>query len=145
MLAITAIIRVKKGCETAMREALIEVVRSVRANEPATVSYYISQGATDPRVFTTYERYLDRAAMDRHKQFGSRGSLLRHSQAHDRRRSDASHRRGSFLEVQRLGDDEFIRSRGVSSRLPRSPPTSARSFCAAPWPLAGLVQKRPVQ
>jgi quinol monooxygenase YgiN len=66
MLAITAIIRVKKGCETAMREALLEVVRSVRANEPATVGYYISQDATDPCVFTTYERYLDRAAMDRH-------------------------------------------------------------------------------
>ena len=66
MLAITAIIRVKKGCETAMREALLEVERSVRANEPATVGYYISQDATDPCVFTTYERYLDRAAMDRH-------------------------------------------------------------------------------
>ncbi|WP_274542283.1 hypothetical protein [Bradyrhizobium algeriense] len=34
MLAITAIIRVKKGCEAAMREALLEVVRSVCANEP---------------------------------------------------------------------------------------------------------------
>jgi quinol monooxygenase YgiN len=66
VLAITAIIRVKKGCETAMREALLEVVRSVRANEPATVGYYISQDTADPRVFTTYERYLDRAAMDRH-------------------------------------------------------------------------------
>jgi len=66
MLAITAIIRVRKGCETAMREALLEVVRSVRANEPATVGYYISQDTTDPCLFTTYERYLDRAAMDRH-------------------------------------------------------------------------------
>jgi quinol monooxygenase YgiN len=66
MLAITAIIRVKEGCEAAMREALLEVVRSVRANEPATVGYYISQDVTDPRVFTTYERYQDRAAMDRH-------------------------------------------------------------------------------
>jgi quinol monooxygenase YgiN len=66
MLTITAIIRVKKGCETAMHEALLEVVSSVRANEPATVGYYISQDATDPCVFTTYERYLDREAMDRH-------------------------------------------------------------------------------
>jgi quinol monooxygenase YgiN len=66
MLAITAIIRVKEGCETAMREALLDVVRSVRANEPETVDYYISQDATDSCVFTTYERYLDRAAMDRH-------------------------------------------------------------------------------
>lgn len=66
MLTITAIIRVKKGRETAMLEALIEVVKSVRANEATTVGYYISQDATDPCVFTTYERYLDRAAMDRH-------------------------------------------------------------------------------
>lgn len=66
MLTITAIIRVKKGHETAMLEALLEVVKSVRANEATTVGYYISQDATDPCVFTTYERYLDRAAMDRH-------------------------------------------------------------------------------
>jgi quinol monooxygenase YgiN len=66
MLTITAIIRVKQGCEAAMLEALLDVVRSVRANEPATIGYYVSQDATDPRVFTTYERYLDRPAMDRH-------------------------------------------------------------------------------
>ncbi|MGE9008677.1 putative quinol monooxygenase [Leptospira interrogans] len=66
MLTITAIIRVKQGYEAAMLEALLDVVRSVRANEPATIGYYVSQDATDPCVFTTYERYLDRAAMDRH-------------------------------------------------------------------------------
>lgn len=66
MLAITAIIRVKKGCEITMRDALLDVVRSVRANEPATVGYYVTQDTTDPCLFTTYERYLDRAAMDRH-------------------------------------------------------------------------------
>lgn len=66
MLTITAIIRVKQGCEAAMLEALLDVVSSVRANEPATIGYYVSQDATDPRVFTTYERYLDRPAMDRH-------------------------------------------------------------------------------
>lgn len=66
MLTITAIIRVKKGHETAMIEALLEVVKGVRANEATTVGYYVSQDATDPCVFTTFERYLDRAAMDRH-------------------------------------------------------------------------------
>ena len=66
MLTITAIIRVKQGCEAAMLEALLDVVSSVRANEPATIGYYVSQDATDPCVFTTYERYLDRAALDRH-------------------------------------------------------------------------------
>ena len=66
MLTITAIIRVKQGCEAAMLEALRDVVSSVRANEPATIGYYVSQDATDPCVFTTYERYLDQPAMDRH-------------------------------------------------------------------------------
>lgn len=66
MLAITAIIRVKKGSEAAMRDALLDVGRNVAANEPETVGYFISQDPDDPCVFTTYERYLDRAAMDRH-------------------------------------------------------------------------------
>ena len=45
MLTITAIIRVKKGHETVMRQALLEVASNVRANEPTTIGYYISQDA----------------------------------------------------------------------------------------------------
>jgi quinol monooxygenase YgiN len=66
MLTITAIIRVKKGDEAVMRQALLDVVSYVRANEPTTIGYHISQDMSDPRVFTTYERYIDQAAMDRH-------------------------------------------------------------------------------
>ncbi|WP_454625148.1 putative quinol monooxygenase [Bradyrhizobium cenepequi] len=66
MLTITATIRVKKGHEAVMRQALLEVAKSVRAHEPTTIGYYISQDTTDPCVFTTYERYVDSAAMDRH-------------------------------------------------------------------------------
>lgn len=66
MLTITAIIRAKKGSEAAMRQALIEVAEHVRSNEPDTVGFYISQDASDPCVFTTYERFRDKAAMDRH-------------------------------------------------------------------------------
>ncbi|MGY3603112.1 putative quinol monooxygenase [Bradyrhizobium sp. Leo121] len=66
MLTITAIIRAKKGHEAVMRQALLEVAASVRANETTTVGYYISQDTIDPCVFTTYERYVDRAAMDMH-------------------------------------------------------------------------------
>ena len=66
MLAITAIIRVKQGYEAAMRDALLEVGRYVAANEPETVGYFISQDPADACVFTTYERYLNREAMDRH-------------------------------------------------------------------------------
>jgi quinol monooxygenase YgiN len=66
MLTITAIIRVRKGEQAAMRQALLDVAGSVRADEPATIGYHISQDASDPCVFTTYERYADQAAMDRH-------------------------------------------------------------------------------
>jgi quinol monooxygenase YgiN len=66
MLTITTIIRVKKGEETVMRDALLDVASHVAANEPETVGYHISQDPSDPCVFTTYERYADLAAMDYH-------------------------------------------------------------------------------
>jgi quinol monooxygenase YgiN len=66
MLAITALIRVGKGADAAMRQALLDVASNAHANEPGTVGYHISQDSSDPCVFTTYERYADQAAMDRH-------------------------------------------------------------------------------
>ena len=66
MLTITAIIRAKKGHEATMRQALLDVAENVRINEPTTVGFYISQDARDPCLFTTYERFVDQAAMDRH-------------------------------------------------------------------------------
>jgi quinol monooxygenase YgiN len=66
MLTITAIIRVKRGEEAVMRQALLDVGAHVRANEPTTIGFHISQDASDPSVFTTYERFTDQAAMDRH-------------------------------------------------------------------------------
>jgi quinol monooxygenase YgiN len=66
MQTITAIIRVKPGQEAAMRQALLDVAAHVRANEPGTVGFFVSQDLADPCVFTTYERFTDAAAMDRH-------------------------------------------------------------------------------
>jgi quinol monooxygenase YgiN len=66
MLTITAVIRAKKGEEAALRRALLEVADNVRANEPDTVGFFISQDLEDPCVFTTYERFANLAAMDRH-------------------------------------------------------------------------------
>jgi quinol monooxygenase YgiN len=66
MMTITAIIRAKKGHEATMRQALLDVAAQVRANEPDTVGFFIAQDASDPCVFTTYERFADRQAMDRH-------------------------------------------------------------------------------
>ena len=36
------------------------------ANEPGTVGFFVSQEQENPSVFTTYERFLDQAAMDAH-------------------------------------------------------------------------------
>lgn len=66
MLTITAVIRARKGQEATMRDALLEVAAHVKANEPGTVDFYIAQDAADACVFTTYERFVDKAAMDTH-------------------------------------------------------------------------------
>jgi len=66
VLTITAIIRVKRGHERVMRDALLEVAENVHADEPETIGFFISRDLEDPCVFTTYERFVDRAAMDRH-------------------------------------------------------------------------------
>ena len=66
MLTISAVIRVKKGHEETMRRALLEVAENVRVNEPGTIGFFVSQEQENPSVFTTYERFLDQAAMDAH-------------------------------------------------------------------------------
>jgi quinol monooxygenase YgiN len=66
MLTITAVIRAKKGHEDTMRRALLEVAENVSSNEPNTIGFFVSQDEEDPSVFTTYERFLDQAAMDTH-------------------------------------------------------------------------------
>lgn len=66
MKTITAIIRAKPGTEETMKQGLLDVAAHARANEPDTIGFFISQDAADPCVFTTYERFADQAAMDRH-------------------------------------------------------------------------------
>ncbi|WP_316191324.1 MULTISPECIES: putative quinol monooxygenase [unclassified Bradyrhizobium] len=66
MITITAAIRAKAGHEATMRDALVAVAAHVAANEPETIGFFISQSETEPGLFTTYERFADKAAMDRH-------------------------------------------------------------------------------
>ncbi len=66
MLTITAVIRAREGHQDTLRQALLEVADNVRVNEPDTLGFFISQDTKDPCVFTTYERFNDQAAMDRH-------------------------------------------------------------------------------
>lgn len=66
MITITAVIRAKAGHEATMRDALVAVAAHVAVNEPETIGFFISQSETEPGLFTTYERFADKAAMDRH-------------------------------------------------------------------------------
>ncbi|WP_029082582.1 MULTISPECIES: putative quinol monooxygenase [unclassified Bradyrhizobium] len=66
MITITAVIRTKSGREVTMRDALLDVAAHVAAREPDTIGFFISQSEEDPCLFTTYERFANKAAMDRH-------------------------------------------------------------------------------
>ena len=66
MLTITAIIRARPNAQDIVRNALLSVVKAVRETEPQTVDYFVTQSADDPCVFTTFERFADRAAMEKH-------------------------------------------------------------------------------
>ncbi|MGO1074154.1 putative quinol monooxygenase [Inquilinus sp. CA228] len=66
MITITAILRAKSGAEAELQAALLAVAAHVRATEPDTVDFFVSRDAETPAVFTTYERFRDRAAMEAH-------------------------------------------------------------------------------
>ncbi|WP_316229733.1 putative quinol monooxygenase [Bradyrhizobium sp. SZCCHNR1051] len=66
MITITAVIRAKAGHEATMRDALVAVAAHVAESEPETIGFFISQSEAEPGLFTTYERFADKAAMDRH-------------------------------------------------------------------------------
>ncbi len=66
MFTITAIVRARPGAQNLVRDALLSVVEAVRKTEPQTVGYYVTQCTDNLCVFTTFERFADRAAMERH-------------------------------------------------------------------------------
>ena len=74
MFTLTAMLRARPGHEAQVKAALCEVGDYVRAHEPDTVSFFVTQSADDPCVFVTHERFADRAAMERHNNgAGSQG------------------------------------------------------------------------
>ena len=68
MLTITALIRARAGHEEVVERALRAVIAEVKAREPGTVAYFVSRSNDDPAVFTTFERFVDEAAMSRHNE-----------------------------------------------------------------------------
>ena len=74
MHTLTAIIRARKGSEATVHAELLKVGAYARSHEPGTVGFFVAQDPDDPCVFTTYERFTDKAAMDRHNDgAGSQG------------------------------------------------------------------------
>lgn len=66
MMTLTAIIRARPGHADTVKSALLDVIESVRRDEPDTINYYVNQSPDDPNLFITFERFRDQAAMDRH-------------------------------------------------------------------------------
>lgn len=66
MVTITAVIRVRSADAEHMAAALLDVAAYVEANEPGTLAFHVCRSTEDPCVFTTFERFADRAAMDAH-------------------------------------------------------------------------------
>ena len=74
MHTLTAIIRARQGSETTVRAELLKVGAFARDHEPDTIGFFVAQDPDDPCLFTTYERFTDKAAMERHNNgAGSRG------------------------------------------------------------------------
>lgn len=73
MITLTAIIRCRPGAQDRVRAALAAVGDFAAANEPGTLSFFVTEGDAG-EVFVTHERFLDRAAMEAHNAgAGSKG------------------------------------------------------------------------
>ena len=66
MYTLTAIIRAQKGSEALVHAELLKVGAYAKEYEPKTISYFVAQDLEESCVFTTYERYADKAAMEVH-------------------------------------------------------------------------------
>jgi quinol monooxygenase YgiN len=66
MITITAIIKAKPGHEEEVHQALLASGTEGSAHEPGTLGYHVGRALEDQAVFTTYERFADKEAMDHH-------------------------------------------------------------------------------
>lgn len=66
VVTLSAVVRAREGKEALVEAALAEVVRWVEAQEPQTLAYYVGRESDDPLVFTTFERYANKGALELH-------------------------------------------------------------------------------
>jgi quinol monooxygenase YgiN len=98
MITITAILRACPGTGAAMQQALLDVAANVAANEPGTLSFFVSRKRGDPTVFTAYERFTDQASMDAHNNAAAVAPLLRNHTADPCRRCRTGDLRGDLSQ-----------------------------------------------
>ena len=65
MIAITAQMMVKPGCEKKFEEAMLSLVSKVNANEPGNILYELCRD--DDGKYLVMELYEDEAAVDSHR------------------------------------------------------------------------------
>jgi quinol monooxygenase YgiN len=82
MISLTAIIRVRPGAQDIVRKALLAVAETVAATEPETLGYFVTQSSDDPCLFTTYERFADRNAMEKHNSSAAVAKFVEQAGAH---------------------------------------------------------------
>ena len=68
MITLNAILRAKPGCADELERALVEIGDYVARHEPGTAGFYVGRDSEDPLNFNTYERFVDRQAMDAHNE-----------------------------------------------------------------------------
>lgn len=70
MLVITATMRAKQGKEQDLIEAMKELVKAVRENEPGNKAYTFHRAQNDAGLFMVYEMYESGEAMREHMSSG---------------------------------------------------------------------------
>jgi (4S)-4-hydroxy-5-phosphonooxypentane-2,3-dione isomerase len=68
MQALLARYHVKKGQADAVEEALKEMAKAVKRDEPACLTYHAARSIDDGDLFVLYEEYEDEAALLAHRE-----------------------------------------------------------------------------
>ena len=68
MLTIVAKLRAQPGKGGELAAEMSKVAEAVRRNEPGNDAYALHRGSEDPDLIMVYERYVDEAALQKHRE-----------------------------------------------------------------------------
>ncbi|HEY5657517.1 MAG TPA: putative quinol monooxygenase [Myxococcota bacterium] len=66
MIAVTALLRAKRGAEDELARVLRELTRRVRESEPRCLLYQAAQSQHERQLYLVFERYADEEALAAH-------------------------------------------------------------------------------